>query len=42
MDPAILGFDKSFGSGALSGKMLLVRKVENDIIYAYYRAGWVK
>ena len=26
------------GSGALSGKMLLVRTVENDKIYAYFRA----
>ena len=31
-----------FGSGAHSGKMLLVRIVENDKIYAYFRAGQVK
>ena len=28
-----------FGSGALSGKMLLVRIVENMKIDAYFRAG---
>ncbi len=28
----------NFGSGALSGKMLLVRIVENNIIDAYFRA----
>ena len=27
-----------FGSGALSGKMLLVRIVENNRVDAYYRA----
>ncbi len=27
------------GSGALSSKMLLVRIVENNKIYAYFRAG---
>ncbi len=27
------------GSGALSGKMLLVRIVKNNKIYAYFRAG---
>ena len=27
------------GSGALSGKMLLVRIVENNKIYAYFKAG---
>ena len=30
------------GSGALSGKMLLVRIVENNKIDAYFRAGQVK
>ena len=30
-----------FGSGALSGKMLLVRIVENNKIEAYFRSGWV-
>ena len=30
------------GSGALSGKMLLVRIVENNNINAYFRAGLVK
>ncbi len=29
---------KSNGSGALSGKMLLVRIVENNKMYAYFRA----
>ena len=33
---------KFFGSGTLSGKMLLVRIVENDKILDYFRAGWVK
>ncbi len=28
-----------FGSGALSGKMLLVRTVENNEIYDYFGAG---
>ena len=28
-----------FGSGALSGKMLLVRIVENNKIDTYFRAG---
>ncbi len=31
--------NKIFGSGALSGKMLLVRIVEKNKIYAYFRAG---
>ncbi len=30
---------KTFGSGALYGKMLLVRIVENNKINAYFRAG---
>ncbi len=30
------------GSGALSGKMLLIRIFENDKIFAYFRAGKVK
>ena len=33
---------KLFGSGALSGKILLVRIVENNKIDAYFRAGLVK
>ncbi len=28
-----------YGSGALSGEMLLLRIVENDKINAYFRAG---
>ncbi len=31
--------NKIFGSGALSGKMFLVRIVENNRIDAYFRAG---
>ncbi len=31
-----------FGSGALSGKMLLVRIVKNNEIDAYFRAGYVE
>ncbi len=34
--------DKNIGSGALSGKILLVRIVENIKIDTYYRAGYVK
>ncbi len=30
------------GSGALPGKMLFVRIIENNKIYAYFRSGWVK
>jgi len=30
---------KKVGSGALSGKMLLIRIVENSKIYAYFTAG---
>ena len=30
---------KLFGSGALSGKILLVRIIENNKIDAYFRAG---
>ena len=30
---------KIFGSGALSGKMFLMRIVENNKINAYFRAG---
>ena len=30
---------REFGSGALSGKMLLIRIVENNKIDAYLRAG---
>ena len=30
------------GSGAFSGKILLVRIVENNKIDAYFRAGYVK
>ena len=30
------------GSGALTGKMLLVRNVENIKINAHFRAGYVK
>ena len=36
------GFKKKitiFGSGALPGKILLVRIIENDTIDAYYRSG---
>ena len=33
---------KGIGTGALSGEMLLVRIVENNEIYAYFRAGYVK
>ena len=33
---------KTFGSGALSGKMLLVRIVENNKIDDYFRSGVVK
>ena len=32
-------FTELFGSGALSGKMLLVRVIENDIIVDYFSAG---
>ncbi len=31
--------DKNLGSSALSGKILLVKMVENDKIDAYFRAG---
>ncbi len=34
--------DQVGGSGALSGKMLHVRFVENNKIDAYFRAGQVK
>ena len=34
--------EKKFESSALSGKMLLVRIVENDKIDAYFRARSVK
>ena len=37
-----INIDKIFGSGALLGKMLLVRFVENNNIDAYFRACWVK
>ncbi len=30
---------KKFGSGALPGKMLLVRIIENNKIDAYFRSG---
>ena len=30
---------EGFGSGALSGKMLLVRIIENNKVSAYFRAG---
>ncbi len=40
--PNISLFLKKRGSGALSGKMLLVRIVENNKIDAYFRAGRVK
>ncbi len=30
---------KLFGSGALSGKMMLVRIIENNKIDAYFRSG---
>ncbi len=33
--------EKLFGSGALSGKMLLVRIIENDKINVNFRSGWV-
>ncbi len=33
---------KVLGSGALSDKILLVRIVENDKIYDYFRVGKVK
>ena len=34
------GSKRSFlGSGALPGKMLLVRIIENNKIYAYFRSG---
>ncbi len=31
----------NFGTGELSGKMLLVRIIKNDKIYAYFRSGQV-
>ncbi len=34
-----LVFIKTNGSGALSGKILLLRIIENNNIYAYFRAG---
>ena len=37
-----MGEVQLFESSALSGKMLLVRIVENDKIDAYFRAGYVK
>ncbi len=30
---------RQYGSGALSGKMLLVTIIENNNIYVYFRAG---
>ncbi len=34
---------RNFGSGELSGKKLLVRIIENNKIYAYFKAaGYVK
>jgi len=30
------------GSGALSGKMLVVRIIKNIKLYAYFRSGYVK
>ncbi len=35
----VIRINKSFGSGALSGKILLVRIIENDKIDAYFRSG---
>ena len=34
--------ETEIGTGALTGKMLLVRTVENDKIDVYFRACWVK
>ncbi len=34
--------NRYIGSGALSGKMLLVRIIENNKIDAYFRSGQVK
>ena len=36
------GIGKKIGSGALSGKVLLLGIVENNKIDAYFRAGYVK
>ncbi len=36
------GYVNIFGSGALSGKMLLVRILENNKVNAYFKAGKVK
>ena len=34
-------YKQCFGSGALSGKMLLLRIFENNKIDAYFRVGWL-
>ena len=37
----MINFNREIGSGALFGKMVLIRIVENNKIDAYFRAGWV-
>ena len=34
--------NRYIGSGALSGKMLLVRIIENNKIFACFKSGWFK
>ena len=35
-------FYESFLPGAIAGKMLLVRIIENTKVYAYFRSGYIK
>ncbi len=35
-------FDQKFGSGALNGKMVHVKTIENNRIDTYFRTGQVK
>ena len=39
MQESLISYQSNIGSGALTGKMLLVRIVENNKIGAYFRAG---
>ena len=41
LHPFFSDFKIVFGSGALFGKILFVRIIENNIMNAYFRAGYV-